>query len=170
MLSNLPSPFEKDLPMRTFAPVLLAAAMIVSSNASASAGLFGRHVGGCDSCCDAAPTCCPQPSCGFEPACGCDFDPCCRPSLCDRLRGFFSKRTSHCCEPACGIEPACGCEPVCAPAPACGCEPACGFEPICDPCKPSLLSRLRARLHRHSCCEPACGFEPACGCEPTCGF
>ncbi|WP_153555410.1 keratin-like protein [Roseimaritima sediminicola] len=157
--------------MRVLAPVLLAAAMIIGSSANASAfGLFGHHFGsGCDSCCD-APACEPVCGCEVAPACGCEVDPCCPPkrSLCDRLKGIFSKKHSHhdCCEPACGCEvysePACGCE-VAAP---CYAEPACGCEPVCAPKKGcGLFDKLFGkRHHHHDCCEPVCG------CEPTCGF
>lgn len=161
--------------MRVFAPALLAAAMILSSGASAQAfGLFGCNFGGHNDCCG-APAC--EPVCGSEPIVV--ADPCCppRPSLCDKIKGFFHKKSNACCappvcEPACGMEPACGCEPIC--EPACGFEPACGCDAHCAP-KPCLLDKLfgKLRMPKLGCAAPACCdapvCEPACGAEPTCG-
>ncbi|WP_145352108.1 keratin-like protein [Roseimaritima multifibrata] len=156
--------------MRIFAPVMLAAALIVSSTANANAfGLFGHHFGGHDACCDVEPACgceIAAPTCGCEvaaPACGCEIvDPCCAPkrSLCDKVRGLFAKKHSNCCEPVCG------CEVIV--EPACGCEAPCGCDDVCAPRKHNLLKNLFGKFHRHNdCCEPACGCEvaaPSCGC------
>ena len=109
------------------------------------------------------PSCTP---CGTPLFAGCaknDCDPCAKPSLLDRLKAKLASHKSHKCDdtctPACHA-PAPTCAPAChAPAPTC-CE---------DPCaKPSILDRIKARLHsrKNKCCEPACTTE-CCGAAPA---
>ncbi len=81
------------------------------------------------------------PTCGD---CGCDTTH----KLRDRLRGLFSKcDTCDTCKPTCHEH-----------------KPACAPVKTCDACeRPSFLSKLRERFHRHdACCEAGCA-DGSCG-------
>jgi hypothetical protein len=118
-----------------FAALAVAFVLAFAAAQDANAGLFNRGCG-CNSCCEptccapeptccapAAPTCCaPEPTC-CAPAPSC-CNPCCKPSLCQRLHAKLHSmcHRNKCCKPSC-CEPTC-CTPepsCCAPAPTCGC-------------------------------------------------
>jgi hypothetical protein len=80
------------------------------------------------------------PTCGD---CGCETTH----KLRDRLHGMFSKCDS--CDT---------CKPMCHEH-----KPACAPVKTCDACeRPSFLSKLRERFHRHdACCDVGCSAAPA---------
>jgi len=101
----------------------------------------------------AAPAPAPCAGCG---ACG----SCCESEgFLAKLRARFHKDTCDTCAPA----PCCAPAPKYAPAPCFTPAPKCAS--ACDTCDgPSLLDRIKARLHKDDC-----GCAPTCGCQATCG-
>jgi hypothetical protein len=150
--SPIPSAPYVSGPISTPLP---SAGPIVSNSGGSCAG--GDCGGGCGG------------DCG--PVCGCDS--CAKPCLLDKLKAMLHKSKCSTCD-TCGAAPACD---TCAPKhsflkhkSSCGCaEETCGScGPVCgceSTCKPGLMDKIKAMLHKSKCstCDTGCDTCDSCG-------
>ncbi len=117
-------------------------------------GYYGGYYAG-GGCCDSCDTCCS------------------RPGLLDRLRGMFSR--GSCCGGCDMGGCTTSCNSCCQTYSSCcdTCSSGCGggfFSRCSDPCKPSLMDRLRSMFSRRGCgCSSSC-CDSGCGCDYGCGY